>query len=66
MLLFLELVHGKWKDLKVRTLSRVIKVYQEINKNSHVMPCNAMYSHVMSRIAMYYHVYPCITMYSHV
>ena len=28
------------------TLSRVIKVYQEMYKNSDVYPCRAMYTHV--------------------
>ena len=37
---------------EVGTLSRVIKVYQEMYKNSHVLPSIAMYSHVMPCIAM--------------
>ena len=50
---------------EVGTLSRVIKVYQEMYQNSHVYPCIAMYCHVLQCIAMYYHVLPYITMYSH-
>ena len=51
---------------QVGTLSGVIKVYQEMYKNSYVLPCIAMYSYVMPCIAMYSHVLPCIAMYSHV
>ena len=57
---------------RVGTLSRVIKVYQEMYEKdhitiySHVLPCIAMYSHVLPCITMYYHVLPCIAMYCHV
>ena len=46
----------------VGTLSRVIKVYQEMYKNSHVLPCIAMYTLLLPCIAMYSHVMPCIAM----
>ena len=32
--------------IQVGTLSRVIKVYQEMYQNSHVYPCIAMYTYV--------------------
>ena len=37
---------------QVGTLSRVIKVYQEMYQNSHVYPCIAMYTYVQLCIPM--------------